>query len=171
MLKRAQCQVAREHQQTMASVVLGCRGCHQTRECGSGCQEAPTGWQMWCRAVRNAAAPGKSSSPSPAVGLQRRAAGTIGKVRSQSQPSPALPWRSPIPAQPSPGSLLQPCPLCAPHLGPLFVGGGPRSHQACLTAGAPSRRSLRQHPHGCQSSGDNELLMCLKSDAGCMARS
>lgn len=31
MLKRAQCQVAREHQQTMASVVLGCRGCHQTR--------------------------------------------------------------------------------------------------------------------------------------------
>lgn len=169
MLKRAQCQAAREHQQTMASVVLGCRGCHQTRECGAGCQEAPTGWQTWCQAVRSAAAPGKSSSPSLSPGLWRRAAGTAGEVPSQPQPSaaPALPW----PGSAKPRTLLQPSHLRAPHLGPFLWGGGPGSHQACLTAGAPSRRSLRQHPHGCQSSGDNELLMCLKSDAGCMARS
>lgn len=47
MLKRAPCQAAREHPQTMAGVGLGCRRCHQTGECSSGCQGAPTGWQ-WC---------------------------------------------------------------------------------------------------------------------------
>lgn len=49
MLKRALCQAAREHPQTMAGVGLGCRRCHQTGECSSGCQGAPTGWQMCVR--------------------------------------------------------------------------------------------------------------------------
>lgn len=168
MLKRAQCQVAREHQQTMASVVLGCRGCHQTGECGSGCQGAPTGWQTWCQAVRGRrrSSPGNSSSPwwGCSINLQ-------GRSGNSAQQSAA--------ARSAPSCHRQAQSPCCHHTssvpGPLAPGSGsqegPGSHQAHLMAAAPLRRSLRQHPHGCQSSGDNELLMCLKSDAGCMARS
>lgn len=113
MLKRAQCQAAREHQQTMASVVLGCRGCHQTGECGSGCQGAPTGWHTRCQAVR-----GRCSSPGEELvtplGLQRQWAGTGREACSGSKPSKA-PWPGvPPPAAGKPGApaaaVPPPCP-------------------------------------------------------------
>lgn len=174
MLKRAQCQVAREHQQTMASVVLGCRGCHQTGECGSGCQGAPTGWQTWCRAVRgHRSSPGGEQSSSLRPGCSVSLQGPSRKSARDQSPAKCCGQECPILPPTSPEPPLQPCLLCAQGLWLLFRAAGrtPGSCQACLTAGAPLRRSLRQHPHDCQSSGDNELLMCLKSDAGCMARS
>lgn len=140
MLKRAQCQVAREHQQTMASVVLGCRGCHQTRECGSGCQGAPTGWQMWCQAVSGYhSSPRKHSSLwwwGCSISLREPSGKSAGSKRFCGQQCSVLPQTSPDP-------LLQPClhawdPCLLLQASQRAVG----SHPACLT-----QEHLRDAPY------------------------
>lgn len=118
-----------------------------------------------------AAAPGKSSSPRRGCSVSLQ--GPSGKSARDQSPAKCCGQECPVLPPTSPEPPLQPCLLCAQGFWLLFRAAGRTlgSYQARLTAGAPLRRSLRQHPHDCQSSGDNELLMCLKSDAGCMARS
>lgn len=152
----------------MASVVLGCRGCHQTRECGSGCQGAPTAGKRGVRLSGDvAAAPGSAHHHSGG------AAASACRDHREVCWIKTLRWPAvPRPATDKPRARTVVMPLC---LGPLSpapgIPEGCGEPPGMFDTGAPSRRSLHQHPHGCQSSGDNELLMCLKSDAGCMARS
>lgn len=166
---------AREHQQTMASVVLGCRDVTKAGRAAGAVREhrladRVSGCQGCC------SSPGKGSSPGrahhragAAVSACRDHQGSLHESKAQ-QSTMATSAPSCHRQAQSPAALVPP--LCPGLLAPvLAIQECLRSHRARLAAGAPSRRSLRQHPHGCQSSRDNELLMCLKSDAGCMARS
>lgn len=164
MLKRALCQAAREHPQTMAGVGLGCRRCHQAGECSSGCQGAPTGWQTCVRLS------GDKDAHPPGVGALSSCKDHQESLLL-SEPSKALWPGGPCRAVEQPTAPCSHTPLGLDPRPLLVLPGGPKSQQTQLRAAAPLRRSLLQSPHGCQSSGDNELLMCLKSDAGCMARS
>lgn len=164
MLKRAQCQAAREHPQTMAGVGLGCRRCHQMGSAAQAVREHPP-------ADKRVSGCQGTEMLIPMVEVQCPPARTIGKVCSHQNPAKLCSQECPVLPRSCPQTPCNHTPLCLDPQPLSKLPGGPKSHQTRLRAAAALRRSLLQSPHGCQSSGDNELLMCLKSDAGCMARS